>query len=153
MTEDVLLTINEDAPGRIVFAFPGRSTVRDVPHFVQAIDSQLNQPQRDLQQIVFDLSKVDAVINTAGRLFDVAVKYNPRCKRRGIKMEMVIPRDVYDDLQQVDRDVLPEKLKDTAVVKGVTLRISDPVTAALPEPTTRPRATSSRSSIGRRACR
>jgi len=95
------------------------------------MDSELKLRAKEIRKIVFDLSGVDTVVNTAGRVFDLAVEYCKRYKRRGIKPELWIPKNVYRDLQRVEPEELPAHPKRSTSVRGVTILMRPSVTESV----------------------
>lgn len=122
MSTSLQLTIRP-VPRGLVFSFPGRSSVLDLQHFTAAMESELRQHAKHIDRLIFDLSKVDAVANTAGRILDIATNYKRRFKKQ---TELRIPQDVYNDLQRISPDELPSDPQKVATVAGLKFIMCPP---------------------------
>jgi hypothetical protein len=122
MNTGLQLDITEPARGVLKLAFPGRSVATDTNHLTAAIESELRQ-RTGIRKVVFDLSEVDPINNTAGRVLDLARGYS---KQRRLKVELHIPRNVYIDLGSSDPLPKPDR-KGKASLEGIELIITRPV--------------------------
>lgn len=105
--DHVQLRITHSSGGTVMFAFPGRATAKDIPYFEATIQGEFKRV-KDIRRMVLDLTKVDPVINAAGRVLDLARAYGKRYKRRGLRVQVHITKDVYQDIQRAAPDVWPE---------------------------------------------
>jgi hypothetical protein len=114
-----LLTYAESSPGTIVFSVQGTSTGLEMGNFEDAVEARLEKAGERIRKIVFDLSATDPVVNAAGRIFDVAVQCRDQLDRGTTAIEIIMPREVYKDLQRTDD--LPQDVGQEVIVKGVKI--------------------------------
>lgn len=124
MDSGIQLMIQERPAGVLRLEFPGLFSARDVSRFSEALDTEWVQRRRSLNTVIFDLENIDPVLNSAGRIIDLASHFKAKCKERNVQVEMILPRDIYDDLRRVTPDKLPEKPKVPDPNRGISFRLS-----------------------------
>ena len=116
----------KERPKRVLrLKFPFLSTVEDISSFFAALEEELKQRRRFLDTVVFDLREIDTVLNSAGRILDLAVHFKNIKANSNIRFEMHIPRDVYKDLWHVTPDKLPAKPQCPDPRGGIGFRLSN----------------------------
>jgi len=118
--EPIIFNVDDSKKGRLLFSLHGRSEPRDVESMLEAVRSRVKKLRHENCEVVFDLTEVDPVYNTAGRWLDIARQYSNI--DRGQKFRLKLLKSLYDDLLITD-DELPKRSAGTITLGKLRIQV------------------------------
>jgi len=110
--------------GVLSVVFKERSHQEEIPRFKSAIEGRLHSDSQ-IRRVRFDLSKIDPIINVAGRLLDLACEISKKWKK---PVEARVPADIYELLYEIEpHRVPPPTSKLPLQIRGVTVQLVEPL--------------------------
>jgi hypothetical protein len=130
--------------GVLPVVFQDKSDPEEIPSFKRAIDGRLNS-DRQIRRVSFDLSRIDPLMNVAGRLLDLACE---TLREWEIPVDAQMPTDIYQLLHEIEpHRVPPPDSKPPLIVRGVTVQIVEPKPTTFPGDEAEPAAEEAGTSI------